>query len=57
MAWRCRFLAARQSQDGRVIAEKCLSEELSGAPDALVDLHTAAYVVLHDAVAGEKPGG
>ena len=22
MAWRCRFLAARQSQDGRVIAEK-----------------------------------
>jgi len=22
MAWRCRFLAARASQDGRVIAEK-----------------------------------
>ena len=22
MAWRCRFLAARPSQDGRVIAEK-----------------------------------
>jgi len=22
MAWRCRFLTARQSQDGRVIAEK-----------------------------------
>ena len=40
MAWRCRFLAARPSQDGRVIAEKRLSEELSGAPDALVDFHT-----------------
>ena len=32
MAWRCRFLAARRSQRGRVIA---------GAPDALVDFHTA----------------
>ena len=42
MAWRCRFLAARPSQDGRVIAEKRLSEELSGAPDALVDFHTGA---------------
>ena len=40
MAWRCRFLAARPSQDGRVVAEKRLSEELSGAPDALVDFHT-----------------
>ena len=40
MAWRCRFLAARRSQHGRVIAEKRLSEELSGAPDALVDFHT-----------------
>ena len=29
MAWRCRFLTARPSQDGRVIAEKRLSEELS----------------------------
>ena len=38
MAWRCRFLAARPSQDGRVIAEKRLSEEL--AADALVDFHT-----------------
>ena len=26
MAWRCRFLTARPSQDGRVIAEKRLSE-------------------------------
>ena len=33
MAWRCRFLTARRSQDGRVIAEKW-------APDALVDFHT-----------------
>ena len=41
MAWRCRFLTARPSQDGHVIAEKRLSEELSGAaPDALVDFHT-----------------
>ena len=38
MAWRCRFLAARPSQDGRVIAEKRLSEEL--AADALFDFHT-----------------
>jgi hypothetical protein len=42
MAWRCRFLAARPSEDGRAIAEKRLSEELSGAPDALVDFHTAS---------------
>ena len=32
MAWRCRFLAARRSQDGRVIAEKRLGEELSVQP-------------------------
>ena len=31
MAWRCRFLAARPSQVGRV-----------NAPDALVDFHTGA---------------
>ena len=43
MAWRCRLLAARPSQDGRVIVEKRLSEELSGAPDALVDFHTGPY--------------
>ena len=36
MAWRCRFLAAQPSQNGRVIAEKGLSEELSGAPDTLM---------------------
>jgi hypothetical protein len=39
-AWRCRFFTARPNQDGRVIAEKCLSEELSGAPHSLVDFHT-----------------
>ena len=33
-------LTPRRSQHGSVIAEKCLSEELSGAPDALVDFHT-----------------
>ena len=33
-------LAVRQSQHGRVLAEKGMSEELSGAPDALVDFHT-----------------
>jgi len=32
MAWRCRFLTARPSQDSRVIAEKRLSEELSVHP-------------------------
>ena len=32
MAWRCQFLAARPSQDGHVIAEKRLSEELSVHP-------------------------
>jgi len=42
MAWRSRFLAARPSQDGHVVAEKWLSEELSGAPETLVDFHTAA---------------
>jgi hypothetical protein len=42
MAWRCRFLAARPSQDGRVITEKWLSEELSGAPDTLFDFHTGS---------------
>ena len=40
MAWRCRFPTARRSQRGRVVAEKWLSEELSGAPDTLVDFHT-----------------
>jgi hypothetical protein len=44
MAWRCPFLTARLSQDGRIIVEKWLSEELSGAPDTLVDFHTAADV-------------
>ena len=39
-AWGCRFPTARTSQDGRVIADKRLSEEFSGAPDALVDFHT-----------------
>ena len=38
MVWRCRFVAARPSQDGRVVAEKC-------APDALVDFHTARDVL------------
>ena len=41
--WRCRFVTTRRSQHGRVIAEKRLSEELSGAPDALVDFHTGPY--------------
>ena len=40
MAWRCRFLTARRSQRGCIIAETRLNEELSGAPDALVDFHT-----------------
>jgi len=39
MAWRCRFLAARRSQHGRVITEKWLSEELSVHPTQ-VDFHT-----------------
>ena len=52
MAWRCRFLAARRSQDGRVVAEKRLREELSGAPDApvvstQVDTAFAALDVSH----------
>ena len=42
MAWPCRFLTARRSQRGHVIAENGLSEELSGAPDTLVDFHTGA---------------
>ena len=41
MAWRCRFLTT--SQRGHVVAEKGLSEELSGAPDALVDFHTGMH--------------
>jgi hypothetical protein len=32
---------AGRSQHGRVVAEKWLREELSGAPDTLVDFHTA----------------
>ena len=52
MAWRCRFLTARQSQDGRVIAEK-FSEELSGAPDALVDFHTGEKSARLDAAQKE----
>ena len=40
MAWRCRFVTVRRSRHGRVIAEKRLSEELSGAPDTPVDFHT-----------------
>jgi len=43
MAWRCRFLAARSSQDGRVSAKKRLIEELSGAPDPPVDFHTGLF--------------
>ena len=42
MAWRCRFLTARQSQHGSVVAEKRLREESSGAPDSLVDFHTGS---------------
>ena len=49
---RCRFLTARQSQDGRVIAEK-FSEELSGAPDALVDFHTGEKSARLDAAQKE----
>ena len=41
MAWRCCFLTTRRSQHGRIITEKRVSEELSGAPDAPVDFHTA----------------
>ena len=43
MAWRCRFLAARSSQNGRVSAKKRLIEELSGAPDPPVDFHTGLF--------------
>ena len=52
MAWCCRFLTARQSQDGRVIAEK-FSEELSGAPVALVDFHTGEKSARLDAAQKE----
>ncbi len=52
MAWRCRFLAARRSQRGRVIAEK-FSEEWSGAPDALVDFHTGEKSARLDAAQKE----
>ena len=43
MAWRCRFLTARRSQDGRVIA--------ANAPDALVDVHTGLDAKLTGPVA------
>ena len=36
MAWRCRFLSARPSQDAGAIAENDL---VKSAPDALVDFH------------------
>ena len=43
MAWRCQFLAARPSQDGSVIAEKRLSEELSVHPTHwLISTQTSA---------------
>ena len=38
----CEFLTARPSHEGRVVAEKRLSEELF-APDALVDFHTGRH--------------
>ena len=38
MAWRYRFLTARRSQNGHVIA--------ANAPDTLVDFHTGTLVVL-----------
>ena len=37
------IIATRLSQHGRVFAQKGLSEELSGAPDSLVDLCTGSY--------------
>ena len=37
-------ITARSSHHGRVLAEKGLSEELSGAPDTLVDFHTGAFL-------------
>ena len=40
MAWPWGSLNARCGQHGRVFAENGLSEELSGAPDSLVDLRT-----------------
>ena len=39
MAWRCRFLAARRDQRGRVIA----------IPDTLVDFHTDRHMFLRTA--------
>ena len=39
IAWRCRCLTARRSQHGRIVAEKGLCGELSGAPDSLFDAH------------------
>ena len=36
MAWRCRFVSARRSRHGRVIAEKRLNEELSVHPTLLI---------------------
>ena len=39
---RNQIIATRLSQHGRVFAQKGLSEELSGAPDSLVDLCTGS---------------
>ena len=43
MAWRCRFLTARRSPHGRVVAEN--------APDTLVDVHTGLDAKLTGPVA------
>ena len=43
MAWLCRFLTARRSPHGRVVAEN--------APDALVDVHTGLDAKLTGPVA------
>ena len=43
MAWRCRFFTARPSQDGRVIAEKGLSEEFARPTHWLVCTQVANY--------------
>ena len=40
MARRCGSLTARFSQHDGIVAEKRVCEELSGAPDPPVDLHT-----------------
>ena len=40
MAWRCGSYTTRFSHHGRVVAEKGLREEFSGAPDSLFDLRT-----------------